>query len=168
MSGWFECSLEEEGAVDPLLETALERVRQLITAHDELQLWDDTPVQSATNRVLYGARAGAPVVFKCFGRKARKWQEERALQWLAASGVVRQDPFWSTSFDAFFDETLVTCRDALVRHRIDQPALHASVRQLQAVRSEVLARPTFMHVDDIHGATSWWRGTGSRASSTLR
>src|SRR6266567_790991 len=48
--------------------------------------------------------------------------------------------------------TVVTCRDALGRHRIDQPTLHASVRDLQAARSVVLAQPVFMHVDDIHGA----------------
>lgn len=203
---------------DELLETARERVRQYIQAYDELQLWDDAPIQSATNRVLYGARAGEPVVFKFFVRKPRKWQEERALQWLSASGVVpklysypseeilimqrlsgrmlwqeqaslsagaltavyRQigaglarlvkyaaspadggnwqnpyapdDRFWSTSFNEFFDETLATCRDALVHHQIDHPTLHESVRHLQAVRSEVLARPVFMHVDDIHGA----------------
>ncbi|RIK31072.1 MAG: hypothetical protein DCC55_36760 [Chloroflexi bacterium] len=204
--------------MDQLLQTARERVQQFISVYDELRLWDDAPIQSATNRVLYGERAGKPVVFKFFFRKTRKWQEERALQSLAASGVVpklypypseeilvmerlpgqmlwqaqkdlsaaalrnvyRQvgaglarlmkyadrpaenadwqnpyaptDRFWSTSFEHYFDETLATCRDALARHEIDEPALHESVRNLQAIRSEVLAQPVFMHVDDIHGA----------------
>jgi aminoglycoside phosphotransferase (APT) family kinase protein len=62
------------------------------------------------------------------------------------------DRFWNTSFEEYFDETLATCRQALLRHGIDQPALHKSVHDLQAVRSEALSRPTFMHVDDIHGA----------------
>src|SRR5262245_25799015 len=74
--------------MDHLLKTAQERVQHFITAYDELQLGADTPIQSATNRVLYGQRAGEPVVFKVFFRKPRKWQEERALRWLAASGVV--------------------------------------------------------------------------------
>ncbi|MBX3011888.1 MAG: aminoglycoside phosphotransferase family protein [Caldilineaceae bacterium] len=203
--------------MDHLLVTAQERVRHFIAAHDELQLWDDTPIQSATNRVLYGERAGEPIVFKVFFRKARRWQEERALQWLAASSVVPklypypseeilvmqrlpgqmlwqaqkslsaaaltgvyhqvgvglarlvtyaakptagddwqnpyapQDSFWSTSFPAYYDEILTTCHAALLRHQISQPALHASIRNLQAIRSAVLARPVFMHVDDIHG-----------------
>lgn len=204
--------------MDQLFTTARQQMQAFVSNYDELQLWDEMPFQSATNRVLYGERAGEPVVFKFFFRKTRKWQEERALQALAASGVVpklyaypseeilvmerlrgemlwqtqanlsaaalgevyRQvgaglarlvtyadrpaadtdwrnpyaptDLFWSTSFEHYFDETLATCQNALVRHGIDRPALHESVRNLQAIRSEALARPVFMHVDDIHGA----------------
>ena len=74
--------------MDKLLAEAHEQVRQLIGDYPELQLWKEQAFQSATNRVLYGARDGAPVVFKYFVRKVRKWQEERALHSLAASGVV--------------------------------------------------------------------------------
>jgi aminoglycoside phosphotransferase (APT) family kinase protein len=207
----------KEMVMDPLLQIARERVQQWISDYNELKLWDDAPTQSATNRVLYGERAGEPIVFKVFFRKTRKWQEERALQSLAASEVVprlypyrseeilvmqrlpgqmlwqaqetlsaqalrnvyRQvgaglarlviyaerpaadadwrnpyaptDLFWSTSFEHYFDETLTTCQAALARHGIHDPELHRSVCNLQAVRSEALARPVFMHVDDIHG-----------------
>lgn len=206
--------------MDQLLNTAQTQVRQLVARYAELQLWEEIPDQGATNQVFYGACAGQPVVFKFFPRKVRKWQEERALQWLAASGVVPrlyaypseeilvmqrlpgqmlwqveerlsaeartalyqqvgaglarlvkyaarpadgewQNPyaadhhlshFWRTSFEQYFDETLATCQAALTRHQINHPALHASVRNLQAARSEALSYPVFMHVDDVHGA----------------
>jgi len=211
---------QKGGFMDQLLATAHERVQQWITAYPELQLWDDVPWQGGTNQIFYGACAGAPIVFKFFPRKVRKWQEERALQWLAASGVVprlypypseeilvmqrlpgqmlwqvegglstaaqtnlyrqvgaglarlvkyaaspadneAQNPyaadhhlhhFWNSSFEAYFDETLATAQAALARHQINHPALHASIRNLQAVRNEALAYPVFMHVDDVHGA----------------
>ncbi len=206
--------------MEQLLAIARERVQQLITGYPELQLYDDIPWQGGTNQIFYGARADAPIVFKFFPRKVRKWQEERALQWLAASGVVprlypypsedilvmqrlpgqmlwqvegnlpaaaqtdlyrqvgaglarlvqyaaspadseSQNPyaadhhlyhFWSSGFETYFDETLATAQAALARHQINHPALHASVRNLQAVRSEALAYPIFMHLDDVHGA----------------
>ncbi len=206
--------------MDQLIATARERIGQWIIDYPELQLWDKIPRQGATNQVFYGTRAGEPIVFKFFPRKVRKWQEEHALQALAASGVVprlypypseeilvmqrlsgqmlykaekaltgeawtklyRQvgaglarlvqyaaqpadgkvaNPyaidhhmyaFWASSFEEYFDEILTTAQSALIRHQIHEPVLHESVRSLLAARSEVLAYPVFMHVDDVHGA----------------
>lgn len=207
--------------MDQLLAVAHERVDQLISDYPELQRWEELPFQSATNRALYGTCNGEPVVFKYFVRKVRKWQEERALRALAASGVVPrlyaypseeilvmqrlsgqmlgyaqeslsparqadlygqvgaglarlvkyaarpqpgedwQNPYasddwliryWNTTFEAYFTEILTTCQSALARHQLTLPALHESVRALQAAREEVLAYPVFMHADDIHGA----------------
>lgn len=74
--------------MEQLIATARERVQHWISDYPELQLWEEIPWQGATNQIFYGTRAGAPIVFKFFPRKVRKWQEEYALQSLAASGVV--------------------------------------------------------------------------------
>ena len=74
--------------MDQLIATARERVQHWIMDYPELQLWDEIPWQGASNQIFYGTRTGAPIVFKFFPRKVRKWQEEYALQSLAASGVV--------------------------------------------------------------------------------
>ena len=47
-------------------------------------------MQGATNQIFYGTYDDEPIVFKYFRNKARKWQETRALTWLANSGVVPQ------------------------------------------------------------------------------
>lgn len=75
---------------EQVMQTAREQIERFILPYPVLQLWENTPMQSATNQVFYGACDGERVVFKYFKNKARKWQEKRALEWLAASGVVPQ------------------------------------------------------------------------------
>ena len=70
------------------IDNARKRISNIIQDHSELTLWDEAPIQSATNALLYGDCDGEPIVFKVFERAYRKFQDERMLRWLAESKIV--------------------------------------------------------------------------------
>ena len=115
------------------LQNARSRLGQLVLAHPELDLSAAAPVQSATNAVLYGTRAGEPVVFKLFERAHRKLQDERMLRWLAPSGVVPR--LYPYDFD-----------DVLVMEYLPGQMMYEVQAQLTAAATPTALAPLYRQV----------------------
>ncbi|MEM7531724.1 MAG: aminoglycoside phosphotransferase family protein [Chloroflexota bacterium] len=128
------------------MDKARVRVRQLVSAHDELTLWDESPIQSATNAVLYGSCHDERIVYKVFERPYRKHQDERQLQWLSSSGVVPK--LYPYDFE---DVLVMTCLPGEMLYKAEEsatPAVKSSLHRQVGVGLATMMQHAYIPGDD--------------------